>query len=227
MGRWLSRDPIQESGGVNVYGMIGNDPLNYLDYLGLKSMVSGACSMAQTCPENVKRLTEWSRQLLERTTELASPVWKFLARNNHTLAPGQYRNPNVGTSREAWLNHVRQWNTALVNANNCIAIIELQYILGLCCPDNKRRFEDWLREQSEETMRIARNPPSLFTDPNSWNSTTTGGTIGRGITPEEANLLRSGALVSAGLLSAAFLPVTTGAATVHVVVLGGGWAFGN
>jgi RHS repeat-associated protein len=36
IGRWLSRDPIEENGGVNLYGMIGNNPVNYLDYLGLQ-----------------------------------------------------------------------------------------------------------------------------------------------------------------------------------------------
>ena len=34
-GRWLSRDPIEERGGVNLYGMVGNAPLGYLDVLGL------------------------------------------------------------------------------------------------------------------------------------------------------------------------------------------------
>jgi RHS repeat-associated protein len=36
MGRWLSRDPIGENGGVNVYAMLGNDCLNASDNLGLK-----------------------------------------------------------------------------------------------------------------------------------------------------------------------------------------------
>jgi RHS repeat-associated protein len=34
-GRWLSRDPIGEVGGVNLYGFVGNDGVNKLDYLGL------------------------------------------------------------------------------------------------------------------------------------------------------------------------------------------------
>lgn len=34
-GRWLSRDPIEENGGLNLYGIVGNDPLNYIDLLGL------------------------------------------------------------------------------------------------------------------------------------------------------------------------------------------------
>jgi|GEM_PF-1630975 len=33
-GRWLSRDSIGELGGANLYGFIGNDPINGIDYLG-------------------------------------------------------------------------------------------------------------------------------------------------------------------------------------------------
>ncbi|MEZ5387543.1 MAG: RHS repeat-associated core domain-containing protein [Prosthecobacter sp.] len=32
--RWLSKDPIGERGGVNLYGFVGNDPVNFVDYLG-------------------------------------------------------------------------------------------------------------------------------------------------------------------------------------------------
>jgi hypothetical protein len=34
-GRWLSRDPIGESGGFNLYGIVGNDSTNAIDILGL------------------------------------------------------------------------------------------------------------------------------------------------------------------------------------------------
>jgi RHS repeat-associated protein len=27
LGRWLKRDPIEENGGWNLYGMLGNDPV--------------------------------------------------------------------------------------------------------------------------------------------------------------------------------------------------------
>ena len=33
-GRWPSRDPIGERGGVNLYGFVGNDGVNQIDYLG-------------------------------------------------------------------------------------------------------------------------------------------------------------------------------------------------
>ncbi len=35
MGRWISRDPIGEAGGVNVYGFVGNAPISSADPLGL------------------------------------------------------------------------------------------------------------------------------------------------------------------------------------------------
>jgi RHS repeat-associated protein len=35
LGRWLSRDPIGETGGVNTCAFVGNDPINGMDPLGL------------------------------------------------------------------------------------------------------------------------------------------------------------------------------------------------
>ncbi len=35
VGRWISRDPIEEKGGVNLYGMVGNDAVNAIDPFGL------------------------------------------------------------------------------------------------------------------------------------------------------------------------------------------------
>ena len=34
-GRFINRDPIGEEGGVNLYGFVGNNPVNRLDFLGL------------------------------------------------------------------------------------------------------------------------------------------------------------------------------------------------
>ncbi|UDQ98355.1 RHS repeat-associated core domain-containing protein [Lentisphaerota bacterium WC36G] len=35
-GKWLSRDPIQENGGINLYALVNNDVANYWDLLGKK-----------------------------------------------------------------------------------------------------------------------------------------------------------------------------------------------
>lgn len=37
-GRWPSRDPIEEEGGVNLYGFVGNDGVNWVDILGFLSV---------------------------------------------------------------------------------------------------------------------------------------------------------------------------------------------
>lgn len=34
LGRWLSRDPIEESGGSNLYTFVSNDPIDRLDFTG-------------------------------------------------------------------------------------------------------------------------------------------------------------------------------------------------
>ena len=38
-GRWSSRDPIEELGGLNLYGFVGNHGINKLDYLGMVDWV--------------------------------------------------------------------------------------------------------------------------------------------------------------------------------------------
>jgi RHS repeat-associated protein len=37
-GRWPNRDPIEEQGGQNLYGMLGNDAVNFVDMFGLKKL---------------------------------------------------------------------------------------------------------------------------------------------------------------------------------------------
>lgn len=41
LGRWLSRDPIEEQGGWSLYGMIANNCISFIDYLGLDAVTIG------------------------------------------------------------------------------------------------------------------------------------------------------------------------------------------
>ncbi len=57
-GRWLSRDPIGEAGGENLYGFVGNDPVNRVDLWGFE------CSGA-TCGGESAWMTQaryWAKQ---------------------------------------------------------------------------------------------------------------------------------------------------------------------
>ena len=59
-GRWPSRDPIEEQGGLNLYAMVGNDAVNDYDILGQKkpcsdySKTRGSGSSAEGRTKNQK-----------------------------------------------------------------------------------------------------------------------------------------------------------------------------
>jgi RHS repeat-associated protein len=58
-GRWINRDPIEEDGGLNLYGFVGNDGLNWWDYLGLIAKVPEKRADGTDVPEGkVGRFTK-------------------------------------------------------------------------------------------------------------------------------------------------------------------------
>lgn len=66
-GRWLNRDPIQEEGGLNVYGFVGNNSVNAWDFIGLLSS-----------------LAPWTLEKCDRLEKF----YHFLERNNHEMIRG-------------------------------------------------------------------------------------------------------------------------------------------
>ncbi len=73
-GRWPSRDLIGEEGGVNLYGFVGNDGLNRVDYLGLEKAFdysdsefeaakkAGHAGMRGAIEEFEQKLSEWEKR---------------------------------------------------------------------------------------------------------------------------------------------------------------------
>lgn len=56
-GRWLSRDPVDESGGMNLYAFCGNSPVSFIDFLGLLTS-SEALAHYRSGPDNPKNPNE-------------------------------------------------------------------------------------------------------------------------------------------------------------------------
>ncbi|WOO43393.1 RHS repeat-associated core domain-containing protein [Rubellicoccus peritrichatus] len=54
LGRWLNRDPIEEAGGLNLYGMLSNDALNKSDYLGMARQWINCTSQQQQFIEGLE-----------------------------------------------------------------------------------------------------------------------------------------------------------------------------
>jgi RHS repeat-associated protein len=72
-GRWPSRDPIEEEGGINLYGFVGNDGVNKLDILGLTNDLDrGPCKYSDgQCPK------EWPVARNMRGTRTDEGKWEY------------------------------------------------------------------------------------------------------------------------------------------------------
>ena len=58
MGRWMSRDPIGEEGGINLYAFVENDPANKWDILGLELPEKLKCCKIKRVIDNFDRTRE-------------------------------------------------------------------------------------------------------------------------------------------------------------------------
>ena len=65
LGRWPSRDPIGENGGVNLYGYTGNRPISHIDILGLKTQDEAGMEGANEATELTKKSSDKPNQRIE------------------------------------------------------------------------------------------------------------------------------------------------------------------
>jgi RHS repeat-associated protein len=68
-GRWPSRDPIEEEGGVNLYGFVFNSPYNWIDVLGGKPSIpgKGGGNKAKSCAKKQASRREFIAKLVGGT----------------------------------------------------------------------------------------------------------------------------------------------------------------
>jgi RHS repeat-associated protein len=161
-GRWLNRDPIAESGGVNLYGMVGNNVTSSLDVLGLKyKSTKGACEPGSSCQENLERLNDWALEAADRLQELLSDKFIDEAMSGGPTSSPYY--PPGFPARTAYQNHIGNYLNTLYQQQKCIAIIIAQALSGRCgCPSPK--FQK-LMDDIADFYRTAPTLPDLRQKP--------------------------------------------------------------
>jgi RHS repeat-associated protein len=97
LGRWISRDPIEEQGGLNLYGFVKNSPMNWIDALGqVKVQILGEMFMTMGHCSSDKKPGSG-----------VTVRWRPGADKNKVEACCQ----EVKFTQIAWLLHERDYNT--------------------------------------------------------------------------------------------------------------------
>jgi uncharacterized protein RhaS with RHS repeats len=93
-GRWLSRDPVDESGDVNLYVFCGNSPISFVDFLGLLTS-SDALSHYQSGSDNPKNTNERTPLRMSfneiDTTKIKADQFPQVAKQMKDCKPGTYQ----------------------------------------------------------------------------------------------------------------------------------------
>jgi RHS repeat-associated protein len=92
-GRWPSRDPIGEMGGINLYGFVGNNGLSKIDKFGLISFQMPDGWEDFSCCDLVTLIREIMKAIVKRYDDLRA--------DKHFL----YRNPNPPPGVGTWHGH--------------------------------------------------------------------------------------------------------------------------
>ena len=112
LGRWIKRDPIEEEGGVNLYAMVGNNPVNRWDHLGFSFWDWHKRNIVD--PEVRRRIAALTTVFEDRQGILIFLRWALALGDWHDAPFGNYlkhnRNLNIKL-REFWSNEFTRRNT--------------------------------------------------------------------------------------------------------------------
>lgn len=166
-GRWLSRDPIGERGGLNLYGMVGNDPINFWDYLGLTALDCGCDADGnkvnpatddagrQCCPDKIQtvqlRVKQPNSPVRNQVAEnLANGTPKADAGNGIRSGHTFLYVPSSGRGVGFYPNG--QWRGKRGKLNNDSSAKYTHFKSYRVCPETQQLIQDQISED-------AKNPP--------------------------------------------------------------------
>ncbi len=89
-GRWMNRDPMQERGGINLFGYVGNSPISSIDSFGLAPMSSLLDRLIAIC--NNKNCVDPAdkKDCIEEAKRIAKAMEKFWKDYNDPKNKGKY-----------------------------------------------------------------------------------------------------------------------------------------
>jgi RHS repeat-associated protein len=129
LGRWPSRDPIGEAGGVNLYAFVGNNGICDLDALGLEAfksqneaIMAGAKKIFDLTRESrIKGLAEWAEMFTNEAN------WKVHADTKDEV--------NGGVGFAKYFNIYSR--DEMTDAGFVILIFGYEHAISVyCCPDD-------------------------------------------------------------------------------------------
>jgi RHS repeat-associated protein len=155
LGRWPSRDPIEEKGGVNLYAFVGNDPKSKWDYLGLDSVIIiGSPSLSRDDPNGDGNRADRHDQNpwnflnlgLRRAGDAVKPCWKdgqCCCKIIIIIYELGYTRRSAADGRGNLRGTVDGWRTGQGEASQCI---EIKYV------SSGNDLLDELRNLDEESV---------------------------------------------------------------------------
>jgi RHS repeat-associated protein len=86
-GRWISKDPIEEEGGVNLYGFVSNDGVGRVDVLGMLGIDLLEKQILEACKNSKGTATNHLKMMLKTWDEKSD---KYIITRNHGVVDAHH-----------------------------------------------------------------------------------------------------------------------------------------
>ena len=115
-GRWLSKDPIEERGGVNLYGFVRNDGANRMDLIGKFSEYTNCTpenkTIIETAEKNAQKALQSFIDNIDNIPEDVETFYSWMEQAHVTPREQQYR------IYKAFILHIKAKTQLLLNDLN-------------------------------------------------------------------------------------------------------------